>query len=89
MDKDPLENLDYGFDWKTWLGTDTIASSNWTVDTGITVGTSTNDATSTTIWLSGGVAGTSYKAVNKITTAAGRVAERTLVVIVNLRNSFT
>jgi hypothetical protein len=81
VSKDPDEKKDYGFDWSAWLSSvppaDTISSSAWVLPTGITQSTPapSNDTTTTTIWLSGGTAGASYTVVNRITTAAGRIAE--------------
>jgi hypothetical protein len=78
--KDPDAVLDYGWDWSAWLNGDTITASSWTVEAGITADSDTFDATTTTIWLSGGTVGTSYALVNHITTAAGREDDRTLTV---------
>lgn len=83
--KDPDASKDYGFDWSAWLtssGNDTIATSTWIVDAGITKGATGNTATTTTVWLSGGTAGTSYKVTNRIVTAGGRTDDRTLYVTV-------
>lgn len=77
MIKDPSAELDYGHDWSKWLGTDTIASSTWTV-TGATAGATTHDDTTTTVWLTGGVVGTPIVAVNRVVTTGGRTDERTL-----------
>ena len=30
--KDPDATLDYSFDWSPWLGTDTISTSQWFID---------------------------------------------------------
>ena len=81
--KDPDASLDYGFDWSAWLGTDTIATSTWTVDSGITKGATSNTTTTTTVWLSGGTVGTTYNAVNRIVTAGGRTNDHTLTVRVD------
>ncbi len=83
--KDPNAVLDYTFDWSAWLGADTIASSSMIVDTGITNSSDSNDTDSATIWLSGGTAGTEYKITNRITTAAGRTADRTILITVKER----
>jgi hypothetical protein len=91
--KDPSEDLDYGIDWdkNDWLSSvsDTISSSTWAVDSGITVGTDakapSNTTTTTTLWLSGGTAGNTYKAVNTIVTAGGRTGQRTLTIYVKQR----
>lgn len=83
--KDPDEVLDYTFDWSTWLNGDTIASDTVTVDTGLTKDSDSNDTDSVTVWLSGGTAGTAYKVSSKIVTAAGRTAERTIIITVRER----
>lgn len=77
--KDPDSTLDYQFNWVEWLGTDTIASSVFTVEPNtITIQTTTNTTTTATVWLNGGVVGTLYKIKNRITTVSGRVDERTV-----------
>ena len=78
--KDPDAVLDYMVDWTRWLGTDTIATSDWIVPTGITETTATATTTTATIWLSGGTPGVSYSIVNRIITSAGRADDRTIVV---------
>jgi hypothetical protein len=83
--KDPDAKLDYGFDWATWLGSDTISSSSWTVPTGLTKVSDTNDTTTTTVWLSGGTAGVSYRVVNSIVTAGGREEDRSLWIVMKER----
>ncbi len=79
--KDPDAVLDYQFNWASWLGADTIASSSWTVPAGITQDSATNTTTTSTIWLSGGTAQTKYPVINRIVTAAGRTEERTMLVV--------
>jgi len=77
--KDPSAVLDYVFDWTEWLATvETITDYTITADTGITVGSSTEDAGKVTVWLSGGTAGINYKVACLITTTAGRTDERTI-----------
>ena len=78
--KDPDETRDYSVDWSTYLGTDTISTSTWTVPTGLTGGTESNTATTATVWLSGGVGGQEYEVLNEITTVAGRTYQKTLVI---------
>ncbi len=80
--KDPDAVLDYQINWAAWLGTDTISSSTWTVPTGITKNSDTNSTTTTTIWLRGGTAGTEYTLTNRIVTAGGRTADRSIVIVV-------
>ena len=79
--KDPQALLDYGFDWSTWLGTDTIASSTWVVsgeDALLSVESSSHSSSGTTVWLSGGTLGVSYAVTNHIVTADGREDDRTM-----------
>lgn len=78
--KDPDAVLDYQVDWSSWLDTDTISTSAWTVPSGITKDSDTNTDTTATIWLSGGVDGADYDLINHITTANGREDDRTIKV---------
>lgn len=77
--KDPDATLDYRIDWSGWLGQDTIDTSIVAVSTGLTLSMTSHDEDSTTLWLSGGALGREYAATNRITTAAGRTADRTLI----------
>lgn len=74
--KTPAEILDYEINWATrGLGTDTIDTSEWSVfpsGLGTTSPAPTKTATTTTVWLSGGVADTNYLVTNTITTVGGR-----------------
>jgi len=84
--KDPDAVLDYTFDWSNWLtGGETIATSQWVVPSGITKDSEANDTTTTTIWLSSGVAGSDYEITNRITTSGGRTDDRTFKVRVRSR----
>ena len=78
--KDPSAVMDYQVNWATWLGSDTISTSTWSVPTGITQASATNTTTTATIWLSGGTAGQVYSLVNTIVTAGGRTDQRTIQV---------
>lgn len=82
--KDPDANLDYVFDWSLWLAGDTIASASVTV-AGATKGATTNTTTAVTQWVSGGTAGQTATVACKITTAAGRIDERTIRLKVQAR----
>jgi hypothetical protein len=82
-DKDPQATLDYTIDWAQWLAGDTIQTSSWIVQTGITLSASSNTTTTTTVWLSLGTAGQTYKVTNMITTTAGRTTEQSFNVRVN------
>lgn len=76
--QDPDETKDYERDWSTELGADTIATSTWTPDTGITVDSDSHDTTTATVWISGGTDGTNYDVLNTVTTAGGRTLEHSL-----------
>jgi hypothetical protein len=79
--KDDNAVLDYQFDWSLWLGAgETITASQIFVDSGLTLDSSSNTSSIVTIWLSGGVAGKSYKVKNRVTTSASRTEERTITV---------
>lgn len=81
--KDPAARLDYTMEWDDYLDPlgDTISASEWRIiDPGVTIDTPTNTPKTATIWVSSGTIGQTYKVTNKITTAAGRIDERTLAV---------
>jgi hypothetical protein len=81
--KDPGEKKDYAIDWAAHLATsETISTSTWVVQTGITQTTPapSNTTTTTTIWLSGGTEGTEYRITNHVVTNQGREFERSFTV---------
>lgn len=80
FEKDPGARLDYTINWSDWLDGDTISTSTWLAETGITVDSDTNTTTTTTVWLSGGTLGNAYDVTNRIVTAAGREDDRTIEV---------
>jgi hypothetical protein len=66
---DPNADLDYGWDWSDWLGSDVITASTWSVDpTGPTLHNPTFSDTATTVWISGGTSGAVHRVINHITT---------------------
>jgi hypothetical protein len=80
--KDPNAILDYTIDWSAWLdGSDTISAATSTPTAGIVVDSTSHTATQTTVWLSGGTAGTSYDVTVHITTAGGRQDDRTITIV--------
>ena len=89
--KDPEAVLDYLIDWGAEYLTagELIAASDWSVvpeeTGGVTVAGSDFDATTSTVKAAGGLAGHLYRLVNRITTAAGRVDERSIVIRVEDR----
>ncbi len=76
--KDPDAVSDYTFNWANWLGDDQIVTSTWTVPAGVNNVGATNSTSTSTIWLSGGVAGTAYSVYCEITTVGGRTDKRTM-----------
>ena len=75
--------LDYVFDWEPWLDDqgDTISTYTITAQTGLTVTTSSNTSLTVTVWVT--IDSTVRKGqlltlACKITTAAGRIDERTI-----------
>ena len=81
FEKDTVEKLDYTVDWTTWLGTDTITGVPvWTVPTPLVLESQANSALKATAWISGGVTGKVYDVACKITTTAGRIAERSILI---------
>jgi hypothetical protein len=78
IQKDPNAHLDYERDWTPWLAADedTIVTSTWIVPAGMTMTSESHTTTTATVWLSGGTVGESYTVVNRITTAAGRIDDR-------------
>lgn len=76
--KDPNEVLIYTVDWTDRLATgETISTSNFTVDSGITNDSDSNGDTSTSITLSGGTVKNSYTILNRITTSTGQTIDYT------------
>jgi hypothetical protein len=86
-DKDPDATKDYAVDWTALLVTEeTITDSDWTVDDDDLVIESESPLAPfvllgvCTVWLSGGVAGATYKVKNTITTSRGMIDERTITI---------
>jgi hypothetical protein len=88
--KDPGGALDYSADWAALLAPGvTLVASGWAVAPdeagGLVAGAATHTATTATVRLSGGIAGRSYRVVNRVTLSDGNVDERSLVVRVEER----
>lgn len=81
--KAPDEVRDYSIDWTTrLLSGDTIATSSYVLDSGITeVATSKTD-TATVIRISGGTLGERYKVENEVVTVDGEVLEEVFYIAV-------
>jgi hypothetical protein len=89
LSKDPDAVLDYQCDWTEWLAgaSDTITGSVWLIapEGGIVESedhASSYTTTTATIWLAGGTLGRKYRITNRITTAAGRVNDKSFDVLV-------
>ena len=67
--KDPDALLDYGFDWsRTLRSGETITASSWEVSpAGLTIQSSSVSGGRTTVWVSGGAVGMTYKLTNTVT----------------------
>jgi hypothetical protein len=78
--KDPTEVLDYTIDWETLLDGDTISTSEWAADTGITQDSESETTTLAIIWVSGGTVDKQYTLTNTIVTAGGRTRVRSIAI---------
>lgn len=78
--QDPDEVLDYTVDWSDWLPAgDVITSATATGESGLTVGATVSyTTTTTTVWLSGGAAGSEYDVSVHVVTAGGREGDRSI-----------
>jgi hypothetical protein len=84
--KDPESKLTYGFDWGAagWLVPgETIAESDWVITAPAGYAslknegdTFSSDTTVTTVWLSGGIPGVTYRVTNKIVTTPSAFTDR-------------
>lgn len=84
--KDPNAVLDWVFDWSNWLlAGETITTSTFATTAGITVNSSSNTTTNTTVWLSGGNTGQIYSVTNTVVTTGGRTDDRTITIRVKNR----
>jgi hypothetical protein len=79
--KDPSAVLDYQINWADWLPDgDTLSTSTWTAETGLTVDSESETTTAATVWLSGGTATEDYVVTNEVVTAGGRTDQRSILV---------
>jgi hypothetical protein len=78
--KDPNATLDYTFDWSPYLTaiSDTILSVTWITSSGLTLGTVSKTTTTATAFVSGGIVDATETLTCRITTAGGRVDDRTI-----------
>ncbi|MCA0455660.1 MAG: hypothetical protein LCI00_16915 [Chloroflexi bacterium] len=81
MIKDPDAVKPYGVTWADWLEDgETISTSTWIADTGITVDSSSKTDTVATVWLSGGTDKRNYTVTNRIVTSLGKTDDRSLII---------
>lgn len=79
VEKDPQAKLDYGLDWSAWLGDDTITASDWVAEpAGLALSGFAHDKKKTSVYAAGGQAGSAYLLRNQVSTAAGRIDERSI-----------
>lgn len=87
--KDPDETKFYYMDWSNGLiDDDTISSSTWVVQSGVTAAAITTvlaGAYKTRVTLSGGLSGNNYACTNRVVTVAGETLERTGILRVRER----
>lgn len=82
--KDPGEELDYVIDWSDYLQTsEVINTSSHSVPAGLTKDTESDTDTTTTVWLSGGTAGETYRVECTIVTnsSPARTAVRSFTIV--------
>lgn len=83
--KDPAATRDYGIDWSADIGSATISTSTWLLngatwpdeDAPLTKVSQSNSTTTTTIRLSGGTAGQSYRVTNRVVLSNGETDDFT------------
>ena len=82
--KDTDEVLDYHINWTARLTaeSDSISTSEWELDEGITKDSDAETSYTTTIWISGGTTGETYSITNRITTAVGRTYDYTGTILI-------
>lgn len=85
--KDSDATLDYPFDWEAWLAlvSDSIASQEIIVETGITCDSSSIVDDMVIAWISGGTVGTTYRVTCRIVTSGGRTDDRSIFIKVKER----
>lgn len=88
--KDPDSRLPFSVDWTAWLSNedDTGASATWIAPAGIVQEASPAPSLTAgvaTAWFSGGTDGKDYRITCRLTTAGGRVDDRTVVIKVRQR----
>lgn len=83
IEKDPDATLDYPFDWTQYLAaiTDTITDAEFILDTPLVLERQELNSPTSTIavaWVSGGTVGETHRVTCRITTAEGRIDDRSI-----------
>lgn len=79
--KDPNAIEDYSITWTKHLAaSETIATSTFTVPTGLTKVSESNTTTQSIVQLSGGTLHVEYLVINHVTTNQGRQFDQTVIV---------
>lgn len=93
--KHPTAHLDYSFDWGSWLAeNETITAADWAIASEgeavlgdvppVDAGHSHTGAFAT-IWVDGGTQGATYRLSCSITTSAGRIDTRSVLLVIFAR----
>lgn len=70
----------YDIEWEDWLNGATISASTWSiVPSGPVLTNPTSGATITGVYVTGGTLGKMYSLTNRLTSGAGEVADRTII----------
>lgn len=86
FEKDPDAVVDFKWEWRRWLDGDTIATHDVDLLEGnVTVNGDSHDATSVTVFVSGGTVGVVSVLQARITTAQGRTDDRSFYLHVRNR----
>jgi hypothetical protein len=80
IEKDPDALLDYTIDWSAWLPTgDTLVNAVFSINDALaSIASSAHDTTRATAWVQGGTVGVRAALRCRITTAEGRIDDRTV-----------
>lgn len=82
IEKDPDATLDYPFDWTQYLApiTDTITDAEFILETPLVLDRHELDPTGkiAVAWVSGGTVGETHRVTCRITTAEGRIDDRSI-----------
>ncbi len=82
IEKDPDATLDYPFDWTQYLAplTDTITAAEFILELPLVLDRQilNSEGTIAVAWISGGTVGETHRATCRITTAEGRVDDRSI-----------